>query len=188
MGRGGGERGTGAPGVPGPATPPRFFDLLRVLRENGAAFVIIGGFAVVLHGYVRATKDVDIVPDPAEENMSRLWDALCAIDARPAEFRDFRPEEMPVPFTREGLLGGGNWVLYTTLGRVDLMPNVTDAEGEITYDELRESAVRVDLEEIGHPVWVASTDQLIAMKEHAGRDIDRIDVTAIRMAQGREAS
>ncbi|MGH2379011.1 MAG: hypothetical protein ACRDGT_11110 [Candidatus Limnocylindria bacterium] len=188
MGRGSSERRAGSPEVPGPATPPRFFDLLRVLCEKGTAFVIIGGFAVALHGYVRATKDIDIVPDPAEDSMSRLWEALRAINARPAEVGDFRTEEIPVPFTRNGLLSGGNWVLYTTLGRLDLMPYVADADGEITYAELRESAVRVDLEEVGHPIWAASTDHLIAMKEHAGRDIDRIDLTALRMAQGRETS
>jgi len=173
--------------TPGPETPPRFYDLLKVLCEKQADFVVIGGFAVTLHGYVRTTKDIDIVPNPAEEHLSRLWDALCAMNARPAAVGDFRPEEMPVALTREGPIeSGGNWVLYTTLGRLDLMPYVEDAYGEITYDELREDAERVDLEEIGWPIWIASTDHLIAMKEHAGRDIDRIDLTAMRMAQGLE--
>lgn len=140
-----------------------------------------------LHGYIRTTKDIDIVPEPGEGNLSRLWAATRSIDARPAQFGDFEPNEMPAPFTREGLVeGGGNWVLYTTLGRLDLMPDVEDAAGELTYDELRKSAERVDLEEIGHPIWVASIDHLMAMKEHAGRDIDRIDLTAMRMAQGLE--
>lgn len=173
--------------LPGPHTLPRFYDLLRALCGKGADFVVIGGFAVTLHGYVRATKEIDIVPDPSEANVSRLWDALTAIEARPAEIADFKPNEMPVPFTREGLIErGGNWVLYTTLGRLDLMSHVEDAYGEIAYDELRESAERVDLEQVGYPIWIASIDRLIAMKEHAGRDIDRIDLTAMRMAQGLE--
>ena len=173
--------------TPGPETPPRFYDLLKMLCEKQAEFVVIGGFAVTLHGYVRTTKAIDIVPNPAEEHLSRLWDALCAMNARPAAVGDFRAEEMPVALTREGPIeSGGNWVLYTTLGRLDLMPYVEDAYGEITYDELREDAERVDLEEIGFPIWIASTDHLIAMKEHAGRDIDRIDLTAMRMAQGLE--
>ncbi|HET7044664.1 MAG TPA: hypothetical protein VFI37_07430, partial [Gaiellaceae bacterium] len=91
------------------------------------------------------------------------------------------------PFTREGLIeGGGNWVVYTTLGRIDLMPYVEDADGELTYEELRESAERVDLEEVGHPLYVASVEHLIAMKQHANRDLDRIDITALRMAHGLE--
>jgi hypothetical protein len=175
-------------GEPGPATPPRFFDLLRVLSEDGVSFVLIGGFAVTLHGYVRATKDIDIIPDPGAENMGRLWDALSAVKARPAEFGDFDPKEMPVPFTREGVVKGrGNWICYTTLGRLDIMSYVETADGELLYAELRENAERVDLEEIGRPIWVASVDDLIAMKEHANRDIDRIDLTAMRMARGEES-
>ncbi len=171
---------------PGPATPPRFYGLLKELRDKGTDFVIIGGFAVTLHGYVRTTKDIDIVPHSSEENISRLWDALCALDARPAEFGEFSVEEMPIPLTYEGLLEGGNWVLYTSYGRLDLMPYVEDTYGEIPYEELRKNAERVDLEEVGYPIWIASLDHLIAMKEHAGRDIDRIDLTAMRMAQGLE--
>jgi hypothetical protein len=175
-------------GLPDADTRPRFYDLLRVLCEHEVAFVIIGGFAVSLQGYARTTKDIDIVPGPTRDNVSRLWDALASVAARPAEFNDFKPEEMPVPFTREGLVeSSGNWVLYTTLGRIDLMPYVEDTEGELTYEELRGSAERVDLEEVGHPIWAASVEHLIGMKEHANRDQDRIDITALRMAHGLEA-
>lgn len=174
-------------GLPDADTPPRFYDLLRVLCERRVALVIIGGFAVTLQGYVRTTKDIDIVPDPTRENVSRLWDALAAVDARPAEVEDFKPDEMPMPFSREGLIeGGGNWVLYTTLGRIDLMPYVEDAEGQLTYEELRADAERVDLPEVGYPIWVASVEHLIGMKQHANRDQDKIDITALRMAHGLE--
>ncbi|MDX6471091.1 MAG: hypothetical protein QOF75_2894 [Gaiellaceae bacterium] len=188
----GGRPGAPQGGEPGPATPLRFFDLAQTLCQHDVAFVLIGGFAVTLHGYIRATKDVDIVPDPEPANLSRLWDALSTLNARPADFGEFESQELPVPFTREGFVvsGGGNWVIYTviytTLGRVDVMPYVESADGEMIYDDLRENAVRVDLDEVGFPIWVASTADLIAMKEHANRDIDRIDLTALRMAQGEE--
>ena len=172
---------------PNEDTPPRFYDLLRVLSEHRVEFVLIGGFAVTLQGYVRTTKDIDIVPSSTAENLSRLWDALASVDARPGELEGFRPEEMPMPFSLTGLIeGGGNWILYTTLGRIDVMPYVEDVDGELTYDELRRRAERVDLDEIGHPIWVASVDDLIGMKQRANRDQDRIDITALRMAHGIE--
>jgi hypothetical protein len=161
---------------------------METLCRHDVAFVLIGGFAVTLHGYVRTTKDVDIVPNAEPANMSKLWDALSTLDAYPAEHGEFKPLELPVPFTREAFVsGGGNWIVYTTLGRVDVMSYVESADGEMTYDELRGNAVRVDLGEVGFPIWIASSADLIAMKEHANRDIDRIDVTALRMAQGDEA-
>jgi len=174
-------------GEPTADTQPRFYDLLRLLSGDQVEFVLIGGFAVTLQGYVRTTKDIDIVPKPSTDNLSRLWDALTSIDARPGETADCKPEELPVPFSHEGLVEGqGNWILYTRLGRVDLMQYVEDMDGELTYDELRAGAERVDLDEVGHPIWVASLDHLIGMKERANRDQDRIDITALRMAHGLE--
>jgi hypothetical protein len=165
---------------PGAHTTPRFFDLLRVLCDRQVDFVLIGGFAVALHGYVRATKDIDIVPEPSRENLTRLWGALTELEATPAELEDFRPEELPVTFSLEGLLEGGNWALYTRLGRIDVMQWV---KGIGAYDELRRDAEQVDEPSIGHPIRFAGLDDLISMKEAAGRDIDRIDITALRMAQ-----
>jgi hypothetical protein len=172
------------PRPPGPQTPARFFDLLHVLSEHRVEFVVIGGLAVALHGYVRATKDIDIVPEQSRENLTRLWNALGEIDATPTELEEFRTDEMPVAFSLDALIeGGGNWALYTRLGRVDVMQWV---EGVDSYAELRAGAERVDEPSVGHPIWVAGIDDLISMKEAAGRDIDRIDITALRMAQGLE--
>ena len=64
-------------------TPLQPLELLRVLREHHVDFLVIGGVAVAAHGYVRATKDVDIVPAPERANLERLLAALRALDARP---------------------------------------------------------------------------------------------------------
>lgn len=173
---------------PGASTPLRFFELLRILARHGAHFVLIGGFAVTLHGHVRTTKDVDVVPGPDDANMRRLWDALVELKARPVELDECAVTELPVPFTVEAFVSGdGNWALYTACGRLDVMRYVETVDGEISYDELRERAERVELADLeGEALYVASAADLIAMKEHAGRDIDRIDVTALRMAQQEE--
>jgi len=165
-------------------SPLRFFPLLKVLRDHGVEFVVIGGFAVVLHGVERATKDVDVVPEQSRENLARLWDALVALEARPDELADFRLEEMPMPFSLEGLIeGGGNWVLMTRLGRIDVMQWVAGVE---SYDELRANAASDEVPEVGGAVWFAGLDDLLAMKREAGRPQDLIDITALRMAHGLE--
>ena len=56
----------------------------------------------------------------------------------------------------------------------------------IIRDALRRNAVEANVPEIGNPIWVASFDDLVTMKEEAGRDQDRIDITALRMAHGLE--
>lgn len=165
-------------------SPLQYFPLLKVLHDHGVEFVVIGGFAVILHGVVRATKDVDLVPEQSRENLARLWDALVELDAQPEELADFRPEEMPMPFSIEGLIeGGGNWVLVTRLGRVDVMQWVAGVE---SYEELRANADSEDVPEVGGTVWYAGLDDLLAMKREAGRPQDLIDITALRMAHGLE--
>ena len=166
------------------APAPRFFELLRVLTAHEAEFIVIGGLAVILHGFERYTKDVDIVPRPTRENLTRLWAALVDLDAAPAELPDFRPEEMPMPFTVEGLIEGqGNWVLHTKLGRIDVMQWVAGVE---SYEDLRRNAVSTEVPEIGATLWFAGLDDLLEMKREAGRDQDLMDITALRMAHGLE--
>lgn len=155
-----------------------------MLHDHGVEFVVIGGFAVALHGVERATKDVDIVPEQSRENLARLWEALEDLDAKPAEIGDFRPEEMPMPFSLDALAeGGGNWVLITRLGRLDVMQWVSGVD---TYEELRANAVVEVVPEVGGPVWFAGLDDLLAMKRAAGRPQDLLDITALRMAHGLE--
>lgn len=164
--------------------PLEFFEALRVLSAHGVKYVVIGGYAVILHGAERYTKDVDIVPEPSRDNLSRLWDALVELDAQPAELPDFRPEEMPVEFSLEGIIeGGGNWVLHTRCGRVDVMQWVSGVE---SYEELRARAVETTIPQIGATVWFAGLDDLLAMKREAGRPQDLMDITALRMAHGLE--
>lgn len=164
--------------------PLRFFELLRTLRAYDVELVMIGGFALAFHGVPRATKDVDVVPKPGEENLTRLWRALEELDAAPQGLEGFRPEELPVKWGLEGLIaGGGNWIVHTRLGRLDVMQWVEPFE---SYDELRRGAVEVELDEVGATILVAGLEDLIAMKEVAGRDQDRLDVTALRMAHGLE--
>jgi hypothetical protein len=168
----------------GPAPPLRFFELLRALSARDVEFVVIGGFALGFHGAARATKDVDIVPKPGEENLTRLWRTLEELDAQPQGLEDFRPEEMPVEWGLEGLLtGGGNWIVHTRLGRLDVMQLVDPFD---SYDDLRANAIEEYVEEVGATILVAGLDDLITMKETARRDQDLIDVTALRMAHGLE--
>jgi hypothetical protein len=149
--------------------------LLRTLVEHKVEFVVIGGLAVMFHGFVRATKDLDIVPNPAPANLRRLFEALEALGAEPREVGDFRPDEMPVPWGPGALDEGGNWVLITTAGRIDVLQWVEPIE---SWDWLRAGAVEGALPEIG-TVLFASYDDLVAMKRTADRPQDRVDLETL---------
>ena len=74
--------------------PPTIEDVRSIcsaLDRAGARYVLIGGFAVILHGGERTTKDIDLLVDPAPENVARLKDALSILADNAA--RDIEPED-----------------------------------------------------------------------------------------------
>lgn len=60
------------------ATPLRLRELLERLVRADVRFVLVGGLAVNAWGYMRATQDIDVVPDPSRENLARLDSHRCA--------------------------------------------------------------------------------------------------------------
>ena len=67
-----------------------FEALLAYLEERGVRFVVVGGIAVVIHGFARLTADIDLVIDLETANVLRCVDALTARGLRPM---------LPVPAT-----------------------------------------------------------------------------------------
>jgi hypothetical protein len=134
--------------------------LLRTLVEHDVQFVVVGGLAVAAHGYVRATKDVDVVPDPKGANPSRLDETLDRLGAHPLDLGT-RTE-------------GGN-ALRTSAGRIDVLQWLAGVEG---FQQLRSGALSADVPGVG-AVLFAGYDDLVAMKRAAGRPQDDADLAAL---------
>jgi hypothetical protein len=56
--------------------PQEYSDLLLELLDASAEFVVVGGWAVAVHGHGRATDDLDILVRPTPENAQRVYDGL----------------------------------------------------------------------------------------------------------------
>jgi len=151
-------------------------ELLGGLHRHEVAFVVIGGFALAPHGYVRATKDIDIMPEPTVENRERLARALTDLGAE-VDVGDLTRRELEVLPDAEGLAAGGNWVLNTRFGRLDVMQEVP---GLRDYRELRAGAVEVD------GVLYAGYETLISMKAASGREEDLRDIGALEAVRGHD--
>lgn len=153
--------------------------MLAVLARYDVGFVIIGGFALSAHGVIRGTKDIDIVPDPKATNLRRLAAALQDLEAEVMLAEDFDPAELGLEPDETGLARGGNWVLRTRLGRLDVMQDVA---GLTTYENLRAASVVRDVEGAG-AFRFAGLDDLIALKVAAGRPQDELDITSLERAR-----
>jgi hypothetical protein len=150
-------------------------ELIAALADGRVEYVLIGGLAVGAHGFPRATKDIDIVPAPDESNLRRLAGVLREIDARHLETGDFDPAEFPFdPLDPDDLREGGNFVLATRLGRLDIMQWVPGVPGDWAFEHLARSAVETSLGT--RKVRVCSKEDLITMKRAAGRPQDLVDL------------
>ena len=149
--------------------------LLRFLHERGVEHVVIDGFAVNAHGFIRVTKDLDTVPSPDRENLHKLAAALKDLDATILETEDFDLDELPAnPTKADDLAMGGNFCLRTKLGRLDLMQWIAGIDSEDLYATLHAEALTGDLD--GVPVSVCGLAHLRAMKSAAGRPQDLEDL------------
>jgi hypothetical protein len=150
-------------------------ELLLALLGADVRFVVIGGIAVGVHGYVRATKDLDIVPDPDLANLTRLARLLHELNAEHVGVGDFSPDEFPFdPFDADQLAQGANFRLTTALGPLDLMQWVAGIEEDPAYPALAREAIEVAFR--GQRLLVCGLDHLRAMKKAAGREQDLRDL------------
>lgn len=145
-------------------------EILRRLTAAGVDFVVIGGIAIVLLGYPRITRDLDIVFAYDDENLEALGRVLVEMKA---QLRGVNGDVDFVPDKRT-LHGIELLTLDTALGWFDIhrLP-----VGVSSYSRLRQNAERVILDDFN--VFVASPDDLIAMKDAANRPQDRIDIAAL---------
>ena len=142
--------------------------LLHLLAERGVEFLVAGGVAVNIHGYVRLTVDLDIIPSPREANLRTLAQVLYDLDVQAVGAQG---ESLPLP----ARLSMGNYFLVTKLGALDLL-NGTRPDLK-RYLRLESAAVEVPVGDAR--VKVISKDDLIAMKREAGRPKDLRDIAAL---------
>jgi predicted nucleotidyltransferase len=138
---------------------PDWIELCALLGANRVDFLVVGGQAVIAHGYPRLTKDMDVWVRPTAENGARVIAALTAFGAgseglSPAQFEDPRTLLM---LGREPF-------------RVDIL---TDIPG-VTFEEAWANRIHVVLDGVRVPV-IGKAD-LIKNKRTVGRMQDLADV------------
>jgi len=135
--------------------------LLKLLKENHVKFVVIGATAFPVHGYSRATLDVDIFIEPEKENAQKTWKAL----------KEFGYDVTDI--TIEDLLTK-KVLIRQYLVETDIHPLVKG----ITFDRVWRNKVKARFGKTF--VWFASLDDLITMKKAASRPKDIEDLKYLR--------
>jgi predicted nucleotidyltransferase len=141
--------------------PQDFADLLIELNEAGVEFVLVGGWAVILYGHVRATDDMDVFVRASRANSERVVAALNAFGA-PLQLHGVRAAH----FEQEG-----NAYRF---GIAPLKVEVLTKISGVTFDEALEGSKTFDLD--GYQIPYIGKAALIRNKKAAARYKDLADV------------
>ena len=131
--------------------------LLRLLKEYKVDFVVIGATAFPVHGYSRATLDIDLFIKPEGLNAERAWKALRKFGY---DMTDVTVDEL---LTKKLLIR--QYAIET-----DIHPFVKG----VTFERVWRNKVKAKFGKTF--IWFASLDDLIKMKRAAGRTQDLEDL------------
>jgi hypothetical protein len=150
----------------GESRAPRLEDLVELctaLNSEGARYLLIGGFAVILHGFVRSTKDVDLLVDPSEPNIQAVKRAMSTL-----------------PDNAAALIADNEILQYQVVRVADeIVVDLLGAACGITYSEA--FAAGIDKFTVqGVEIPVASKELLIRMKDTI-RPSDAVDVRFLHL-------
>jgi hypothetical protein len=156
-----------------------FEAIVRALNGAGVRYLVAGGLAVNAYGYLRFTKDVDLVIELEPDNIERAFAALAALGYKPsvpvtaAQFADRE--------TREGWIRNkGMQVLQLWSDTHRETPIDIFVREPFPFDEEYEKALVKPL--YGElEVRFVTIPTLIRLKQAAGREQDRIDIEYLRM-------
>lgn len=158
-----------------------FEKIVKALNGNKARYLVVGGMAVVAHGYGRLTYDLDLVLQLTSDNILRGFSALERLGYKPkvpVTGQQFANRKL-----REGWIKDkGMMVLNFFSDEHPDTPVDIFVREPFDFDAQYSAAVE---EELSKGVWFryANIAALIAMKKKAGRDKDRDDITHLRIIQ-----
>jgi hypothetical protein len=149
----------------GESRAPRLEDLVelcRALNQEHARYLLIGGFAVILQGFVRATKDVDLLVDASETNIQAVKRAMATL-----------------PDNAAALLADDEILKYQVVRVADeIVVDLLGSACGVSYADALEGIETFEIQGVEIPV--ASKELLIRMKDTI-RESDAMDVRFLRL-------
>lgn len=137
---------------------PDFADILSAFIAGKVEFLVVGGYAMAFHGYVRATGDIDLWIRCSDENAERVWRALQTFGA---PLFDLNIADLKTP--------GMVFQIGLVPSRIDVITQIDGVE----FDDAWKEHKTVEIE--GLEIPVIGKTQLLTNKQSTGRSKDRND-------------
>ena len=140
--------------------PDEFKEFILSLNSSNVRYLLVGGWAVGLHGSPRFTKDIDFLVAIDDDNLARLQEALLAFGAPPVDIPRFKEKGRVI--------------------RMGSSPNQVDIINEAAGIDINECYQRREIINFhGADISVISRDDLIKNKRATGRGQDLVDAEKI---------
>jgi hypothetical protein len=155
--------------------------IFRALNEANVRYLVVGGLAVIAHGYVRATVDIDIVLHLEPENVMRAMNALEAIGYQPlvpVDAIDFAD-----PKKRQSWIEKKNMIVFQ-MRHSDPQSTRLDifVSEPFSFSQQYERAFWDEVRGIRVPILCY--DELIRLKRSSGRPQDLGDIAELQLIKG----
>jgi hypothetical protein len=136
-----------------------FKEFIQLLNENNVEYLVVGGYAVALHGYPRYTKDLDVWVGPSRDNAGRILKALerFGFGSLDLKTEDFLEADQIVQ-------------LGYPPNRIDILTTLKD----LTFEDCYKSRVKIEIQ--GVYINFIDIDSLKKNKRATGRSQDLADV------------
>lgn len=141
---------------------PDFRDMLLALSGAGVEFLLVGAYALAVHGVPRATGDIDLWVRANRENANRLWAALVEFGA---PLHGVTEQDFAAP--------GVVYQIGVPPRRIDLLTEI----GGVQFEEAWSQRETVELE--GLTISVVNREHLLRNKRATGRKKDLLDAAML---------
>jgi predicted nucleotidyltransferase len=156
-----------------------FEAMVRALNDAGVRFIVVGGVAVATHGYLRQTKDIDLVIELQPDNTIRGLRALQTLGYFPRV--PVTPEQFADAALREGWIRDKQMVVLNLFSDSHRQTPIDVFVREpFSFCDEYEAAL-IDEVAPGLPVRIVSLATLLRMKAEAGRPDDLRDIEQLKL-------
>jgi hypothetical protein len=144
--------------------------LIRQLKKHAIPHVVIGGWAVIAHGYIRTTRDIDVLVPHTREVRRAVGVTFAEIDARTLNGSKL---------DAAAVLPEQGWQLDTDHGRIDVL---LEGVSPLDFESVSTTGLEANLD--GEPVLIADLAHLAGFRRLAGRPQDIVDLAELEQLHG----
>lgn len=135
--------------------------LLKAFVKHQVNFLLIGGYAVILHGYPRTTGDMDIWIEPSNKNKAKFINALTELDYNKEDLKQLSKMDFESHLV---------FSIGAPPKQMDFLTHVNQVDFPLAYQN------KIDLEVDDLIIPVVNLNHLVLMKMNTGRAKDKADI------------